>query len=312
MARQIVDRFADKPADDSNWRRELVFIHSKIGDTHKIAGDLKMARQHYDLALSIIERLVHTDPPPKKDPLKTDARHFLSATLNRIGQVLFDQGDFEAALTRYQEAMAISQKVADSEPGPYRNITLAVRHSRLGAVLLKLKRPKEALPHFNSALEIRVKLVAIDHTESSYADYLASSRGDMGGVYRELKKLDESVEHYEAAVAIRRQLAKNDPTNLVWEASLRNVQEKLDDAMADRQVERANTLVADGKLKEAIQEYRKALEISERLAAKGQRETVWQARLQDVQKGLEAALARQTALAGQDRPGEPRFELSGQ
>jgi hypothetical protein len=90
------------------------------------------------------------------------------------------------------------------------------------------------------------------------------------------------------------------------------VQEKLDDAMADRHAEHAVGLNAAGKLDEAIEEYRKALAISERLVGKDPRKTAWQARLQDLRKGLEAALTRQTALPGRDRPSEPRFELSGQ
>jgi tetratricopeptide (TPR) repeat protein len=234
FGREIVDRFARQPSDEINWPLQQVFIYGKIGDVHKEQKKPDMARQLYDLALPIAEKLVRADPPHKMDPSKKEARHFLAATLNRIGQILVEQDDPQGALPRYQEAMGLSKALADDDPGPYRWITLAVRHSRLGTVLLTLNRPNEALPQYRSALEIRARLVKIDDTSFDYADYLASSYSDVGNALRALNKLNDAIEHYEKALTIRQKLVQEDANNRFWQASLRRVQERLEGASTER------------------------------------------------------------------------------
>ena len=89
------------------------------------------------------------------------------------------------------------------------------------------------------------------------------------------------------------------------------MQERLDDAMADHHVERAHALKKGAKLDDAIQQYRKALALAEKLAANDPNKA-WQARLQDVRKELEAALTEQRKSAEPDRQPEPRVELLAQ
>ena len=300
MAREIVDRFAPQPSDQINWPLQQVFIYSKIGDLYRMQKAPDKARQHYDLALSIAERIVRVDPPHKTDPEKKDARHSLSATLNRAGDVLVDQGDLQGALQRYQQAMLISKELAEIDSGPQRQITLAVRHSRLGTVLTRMERFDEAQAQFRSALEIRTRLVEIDSTEATYADYLASTHNDLGNVLKTLNKLNDAIEQYRKALVIREGLVGRDSNNQVWQKSLLAVQEA-----------HAGALKAGGKLDEAIQQYRKALATGENLARREPENTVWQARLQAMRNDLEAAITEQrNNAAEQDRRSEPRLELN--
>ncbi|HMM88021.1 toll/interleukin-1 receptor domain-containing protein [Bradyrhizobium sp.] len=296
-AREIVDRFAQQPSDQINWPLQQVFIYSKIGDLYKMQKKPDSARQQYDLALSIAESIVRMDPPHSMDPEKKEARHFLSATLNRIGDIFADRGDLQGALQRYQDAMLISRELAKIDRGPQRQITLAVRHSRLGTVLTRLGRLDEALVQFQTAQEIRARLVAMDSTETTYADYLASSYSDLGNVLKAQSKLNDAVEQYQKALTIREYLVGRDSSNRIWQTSLLGVQEA-----------HASVLKADGKLTEAIQQYRKALASAENLARTEPENAAWQARLQAVRKDLEAAMAEQRNAAEQDRRSEPRLE----
>jgi tetratricopeptide (TPR) repeat protein len=297
IAREIVDRFAQQPSDQINWPLQQVFIYGKIGDLYRMQKKPDLMRQHYDLALSIAERFVRTDPPHKTDPEKKDSRHYLSAALNRTGDALADRGDLPGALRRYQEAMWISKELADADSGPQRQITLAVRHSRLGTVLTKLDRPDEALAQFRSALEIRTKLVEIDSTDATYADYLASSHGDLGNLLKAQNKLNDAIEQFQKASVIRESLVGRDSDNRIWQKSLLGVQEA-----------HARALKAGRKLDEAIQQYRKALATGENITGREPGNAAWQTRLQAVRKDLEAATAEQRESAEQDRRSEPHLE----
>ena len=309
-AREIVDRFVQQPSDNINWPLNQVIIHSKIGDVYKVQEKPAMARQHYDLALSIAKELALRDPPHKSDPLKRDARHHLSATHNRIGQILDEQGDLDGALERFQAAMGIFKELAEVDPGPGRQITLAVRHSRLGTVLTKLKRFDEAQTQFRSAFEIRSRLAEMDSTNFAYVDYLASSYGDMGNVLKESNQLNDAILKYQKALDLRESLANKDPENQFWQRNLLALQKKFADTRVEYFLERARALKAEAKLEEAIELYRKALADSEMLVQKDSKSTAWQKRLQEVRKELEAATIEQRKSAEQDRRSEPRLPLN--
>ena len=92
-ARDIVDRFAQQPSDEINWPLEQVFIHSKIGDTLQPRSKKPAWRASIMIiALPIAEKLVRTDPPHKKDPLKKEA-------VTTFGHVQPDRADHRRCRT---------------------------------------------------------------------------------------------------------------------------------------------------------------------------------------------------------------------
>jgi len=66
-------------------------------------------------------------------------RQFLDSS--GAGAIAHTAGDYEAALARYREAIERNPEDAES-------------HSNLGQMLVRLKRPVEALPHFDRAIQL--------------------------------------------------------------------------------------------------------------------------------------------------------------
>ena len=85
------------------------------------------------------KRPVTAAPAAPRDLEPADARPFLDPQ----GQaaVEYETGNMDAALQRYREAVDRNPNDAES-------------HSNLGQVLVRLKRPVEALPHFDRAIEV--------------------------------------------------------------------------------------------------------------------------------------------------------------
>ena len=74
------------------------------------AGDLTAARDHYQAALDIAERLAAADPA------NTGWQRDLSVSRNKLGDVAADAGDLTAARDHYQAALDIRVTLAAADP----------------------------------------------------------------------------------------------------------------------------------------------------------------------------------------------------
>jgi tetratricopeptide (TPR) repeat protein len=97
-AEALAQRLADKSPKDRALRRELMFIHQKIGDVYQALDKLEDSIREYQTALTLIEGVVAEEPTK-------GWRLDIAGTAIRIGQVLQDRGDFDGALERYRTAL---------------------------------------------------------------------------------------------------------------------------------------------------------------------------------------------------------------
>jgi tetratricopeptide (TPR) repeat protein len=79
-------------------RRELMFIHQKIGDVYQALDKLEDAVLEYQTALTLIQGVVAEEP-------KRTWRLDVAATVIRIGQLREAQGDFKGALEQFRTAL---------------------------------------------------------------------------------------------------------------------------------------------------------------------------------------------------------------
>ncbi len=105
-ALDIAKGFAAQTSHDPAWQLQLEFMHGKEGDLFKMRDDLPAALDHYRESLAIESDLIAADQS------RAEFWHRLSATLNRIGQVLVEQRKLTEALSEYQRALDISLKLA--------------------------------------------------------------------------------------------------------------------------------------------------------------------------------------------------------
>ena len=91
--------------------------------------------ESYRASLVIAERLAAADPSNAQ--LQRD----LSASQEKIGNVLADQGDTEAALAAYQTSLTIAERLAAADRS---NATiqrdLSLSHANVGRMLIKQKK----------------------------------------------------------------------------------------------------------------------------------------------------------------------------
>uniref|UniRef100_A0A7S3PXG4 Uncharacterized protein n=1 Tax=Chaetoceros debilis TaxID=122233 RepID=A0A7S3PXG4_9STRA len=107
-----------------------------------------------------------------------------------IGDILFDTGEFTRALESYEEALQL-RKALEGD-----SLQLADTLSRIGSVLLKLKRWDEAALTFDEALRIRVDQLSQDHHD------IAETFHCIGKAYEGHEKLEQALDYYKKAQRI--------------------------------------------------------------------------------------------------------------
>jgi tetratricopeptide (TPR) repeat protein len=122
----------------------------------------------------------------------------------------------------------------------------------MGALLVALKRPDEAIESFREDLVIARRLAAIDPGNPEWQHDLWLSYYKLGQMEADAKRLDAARANYSEALAIIEKLSASGPDNVVW------------------QTEIVATLVGLAPLgANALVHYRRALAILQRLEAAG-------------------------------------------
>jgi tetratricopeptide (TPR) repeat protein len=110
------------------------------------AGDLSSARQRYEAALAILQRLSDSNPT------SAAALRDVSVSLSQLGDVLVAAGDLSSARQRYEAALAIRQRLSDSNP------TSAEARRDLLVGHVKMFVVSESLEHLRAAHRIAEEL----------------------------------------------------------------------------------------------------------------------------------------------------------
>jgi len=121
----------EKAAKSGGWNGELVMAKNTGGLIWSTLGDQKRALVELRAALLLAEAL-----PNRQDEVAT--------TLNNIGLVQRESGDYSGAIATLERALAIDQKIGS-------RWAMAYDLRNLGQCLLRLGRPEPALRHFVDA-----------------------------------------------------------------------------------------------------------------------------------------------------------------
>jgi tetratricopeptide (TPR) repeat protein len=172
------------------------------------------------------------------------------------GSVLVRQGSLPTALDKYLDALAIAERLAQSDPANADwQRDLAVSHEKIGDALLAQGNFLAALANFRAALAIVDRLAKADPESADRQAELAMSHEKIGNVLAERGHLLTALDNFRVAHAIADRLAKTDPKNASWQLDLAMSHDKIGDVLAQQ-----------NKLPVALKSYRAALEIFNRLA----------------------------------------------
>jgi tetratricopeptide (TPR) repeat protein len=189
----------------------------------------------------------------------------LAAAHDEVGNVHVAQGNLAAALTNYQAALAIKERLSKADPGnAVWQRDLAVSRSKISNVQVAQGDLAAALTSYQAALAIAERLATADPSNAGQRD-LAVLHNRIGDVQMAQGDLAAALTSYQAALAIAERLAKADSGNAGWQRDLSISHEKIGDLQR-----------AQGDLPAALASYQAALAIRERLAKADLGNAVWQ------------------------------------
>jgi tetratricopeptide (TPR) repeat protein len=191
----------------------------------------------------------------------------LSASHDRVGDVLVVQDKLPDALKSFRDGLAIRERLASTKPDAVeRQRDLSASHEKIGDVLAVQGKLPEALEAFRKQLAVAQRLAKAAPDDADLQVGLSLSHERIGETLMALGKLPEALEAFRSQLEITEQLARAADTD--------DNQWQRDRTLSYDRV--GEVLMAQGKLPEALEILRDGLAIKERLAKAHPDNTGWQ------------------------------------
>ncbi len=189
----------------------------------------------------------------------SDAEKGKRATAQRnLGDVLWAQGNAEAALGQYRASLDLTGTLAAKDPtNTDWQRDLSVSYDRVGDVVLEQGDVAGALAAHRASLAIRDTLAANAPTHPGWKRAVSVSHDRIGDVLLAQGDVSGSLAAYRASLAIDETLVTKDPTNVELQRNLSVSHNKI-----------GNVALAHGDAAGAIAAYQASLAIREMLTAK--------------------------------------------
>ena len=182
------------------------------------------------------------------------------------GDRLLAQGDLVGGLREYRASLAISERLALTDPG---NVVwqrdVFVSHNEVGDVLLAQGDMAGALREYRESLAISERLASSDLGNATWQRDMSVSHGNLGNVMQLQGDLGSALREYREDLAITERLALSDPVNTAWQREM---------AVGHANVGRVMQM--QGDLAGALREYREDLAIVDHLASAAPGNGGWQ------------------------------------
>ncbi len=254
------DQSAKRAAIARDQAQKLVnFMTVDLRDKLKPIGRLDLLNDVNERVQAYYDRLSSGDDSPE-----IQRQH--SIALVNYGDVLFDQGATAKALTLYQAALVIRQKLADLEKGnPDIQADLAAVYQQIGNVFESQGNVSEALRNYESARDIRQKLVELSPKNTEWQLQLVRSLEKVGLNLKAQRDLTSALQNYRKSLDIARNLVAQDPKNSQFQSANWLLNVRLGEASD-----------ASGDPDGALKCYRESLSVAQALNAQDPDNTEWQ------------------------------------
>jgi len=316
-------KLASQDPKNAKWQQDLCNSLEKIGDVLLAQGNAPLAREKFEEALSIRQRLIDAlqldlsfsyadigyilsvqgesddaleycsralnirEALLKQQPGDADLNRYKSTCLEQIGHELTVVGEFEKAFEVYRQSLEITRELAAREGNTMWQRDYSISLERMGDVLAAQGKWSDALRNYEASHSICLKLLSQDPKNSMWQSDLFWTYQDIGNVKMAQNKVQEAQNNYDAAFAIAKKLTETDSFNSEWESNLGIISEK-----------RGEVLTAQGTVTEALQNYRESSSIAKRLSETDPGNYEWKSNLAIVTEKNAEALAGQGDFAG--------------
>ncbi|MSV28155.1 MAG: tetratricopeptide repeat protein [Bryobacterales bacterium] len=180
-----------------------------------------------------------------------------STALIELGDVLVAAGELKAARERFEQSLAIDQRLATANPSSaeaQRDVSVSLNN--LGDVLVTAGDLKAARERFEQSLAIAQRLATANPSSAAAQRDVSVSLDRLGDVLVEAGELKAARERFEQSLATRQRLATANPSSAAAQRDVSVSLNKLGDV-----------LVAAGELKAARERFEQSLATRKRLAA---------------------------------------------
>ncbi|MEO7240740.1 MAG: toll/interleukin-1 receptor domain-containing protein, partial [Sphingomicrobium sp.] len=169
-----------------------------------------------------------------------------SRALTLIGEIAHKRGNLDAALKRYQEALASTEEALRRYPDdPQRLFDHAQNVFYVGYIALQRGQSDAALARFAEYRRLADRMVAIDPAKKAYRLEQVYATTTLGSVLMGGRRYREAVSSFQASLAISDALAAAEPhnidyqkqvsQNLAWLSDAREYGGQFDQALANRE-----------------------------------------------------------------------------
>ncbi|CAF4163893.1 unnamed protein product, partial [Rotaria sordida] len=211
---------------------DLAQIEYSLGDVYQLKAKWYDARKYYDRAYQAFNMQITYYPSGDITMMES---------LNNIGDLLFDQKQYNDALSYYQQALTICQTHA-----PYAINSVAFCMNNIGIILCTQQKYAEALEYHQKALNI------LENKSSLYQTGITDSLCYIGDLMIEEEKYSEARDYYRKALTLLENYLASPHINI-----------------ADILNRMGHVLYHQRKYDEAIELYQQSLSVREKLDPDG-------------------------------------------
>ncbi len=227
--------------------RNMIFIsHARLGDIFFQSDKHESAKEHYECALSLAERMAKEN----KDDISWLR---LSGGYNNLGDLAMRMGNTALATRYYTEGFNVIRRFDRADAKEDMIYTLCLSYNKMGQILKRSGSPVSAESHYKTGLK-KAKHLAKEYTAVKYSRNLAVTHNGFGDLLRDEGDLTLAKRHYEKALDIFEELVKTTGT----------VESSRDLAVSYHDL--GDIAVQEGDVETAKSYYEKAFAITELLA----------------------------------------------
>ena len=211
-----------------------------------------------------------------------------SVLLDAQGTVRQEQGDLPGALAAFEEALKVSQRLAQADPsnaGWQRDVS--VSQNNIGNVLREQGDFGGALAAFEEALQARQRLAQADPSNAGWQRDVSVSQSNIGNVLREQGDLGGALAAFEESLQVSQRLAQADPSNAGWQRDVSVSQNNIGIVLREQ-----------GDLGGALAAFKESLQARQRLAQADPSNARWRRDVSVSQSNIGEVLREQGDLPG--------------